>query len=69
MMQEGLVEKYRSQHNSKNIFYSITDKGIENLKKYKDRMESQANFNCGDQVELSNNINTIINILKGKKND
>ena len=69
MMQEGLVEKYKSLYNSKNIYYSITDKGKGDLKKYKDRMESQVKYNCDNQVELSNNIAAIINILKGKKND
>ena len=69
MMQEGLIERYKSLNNSKNIYYSITEKGLIALKKYKDRMLAQVSCKCNNQDGLSSNVNTIIDILKGKKND
>jgi len=68
MIEESLVENYKCENNAKNIFYKITDKGLMELKQYKEKMIMQFREKCKTKEDvLSNNLQTIINILKGKE--
>ena len=65
MMEEGFVDSYKV---TKNIFYKITDNGLAELKQYKEKMISQFREKCKTPKEdLSNELQNIINILKGKE--
>lgn len=68
MIEEGLVDSYKSSINNKNVYYKITNKGIEELKRYKDTMIHQFLTKCNcDQTELALRLNSVIDILKGTK--
>jgi len=68
MIDEGIVDSYKSLDNNKNIFYKITTQGCNELRRYKEKMSSQFNDKCiVDKDELSRNLQSVINILKGKE--
>lgn len=70
MINDGIVISYKNDNNSKNIYYSITTLGVEELDKYKEKMMSQFRSQCsGSEEQLTKKIGDIINILKGKKHD
>lgn len=69
MCQESVVEIYKSEKNSKNIYYKITVIGEKELKNYKEKLLSQMQKYLDKSTELTNNINSVINILKGKNHD
>ena len=68
MIGDNLVDSYKSKDNNKNIYYKITDGGIEELKRYKDKLIKQFLDKCDcDLNELRLRINSVIEILKGTK--
>lgn len=70
MIRDKVVDSYKNMDNGKNIYYTITPLGSEELKKYKDTMLTQFKCCCGVVDEnLENKLNEIILILKGNKND
>jgi DNA-binding MarR family transcriptional regulator len=65
MITEGLVENYKCENNSKNVFYKITSLGIKKLNDYKEKMLKQFLSKCADSEHLTNSLDSIINTLKG----
>lgn len=70
MIRDKVVDSYKNLNNGKNIYYTITPNGIEELKRYKETMLTQFKSCCGEVDEnLENKLNELILILKGNKND
>lgn len=67
MIDDGVVTSYKSGSNLKNVNYSITSKGMNELNAYLDRM-SECFYNNfgGDAMVLSDKLNEIIQILNTK---
>ncbi len=74
MIDDGVVTSYKSGTNLKNVNYTITQKGINELNAYLDRM-SECFYNnfAGDTMQLSSKMDEILRILntkkQGEKND
>lgn len=69
MIKDDLVENYRESNNSKNVYYKITAKGLEILINYKNKLVDEIRNKIDDSDELSQYLSSIINILRGNKND
>lgn len=67
MIEDGLVDNYRCENNSKNVFYKITIKGVKELNDYKEKMLEQFLSKCDNSENLTKSLDSIINILKGNK--
>lgn len=67
MKNDGLVEIYKKEDNSKNIYCKICDKGILELDNYRSKVLEHFDVCRSSLEQLSNSTNKVINILRGKK--
>ena len=74
MIDDGVLTSYKSGTNLKNVNYAITNKGINELNAYLDRM-SECFYNnfAGDAMLLADRLDDFLKILntksQGEKND
>ena len=70
MMEDGTIESYRNEGNTRNVFYCITDKGREELHSYKTTLGGEFVANCPcDYNTLGEQICDLLTILKGEGHD
>lgn len=65
MIENGVVESYKNIENSKNIYYRLTEKGRNEIKEYKDNLNSIISKEGLYNSELAKKMDDIIQILKG----
>ena len=66
LIAEGVIDSYKSMGNQRNIYYRITDKGINELNAYKLSLNKVFGDRYRDKIdELKVNIDKILDILKG----
>lgn len=66
MITDGVIITYKNSENSKNIFYRITDKGINELRDYKHKLFAQFSYVCkGSEEQMKSEIEKINEIIKG----
>lgn len=67
LISEGVIDSYKSTRNQRNIYYRITDKGLNELNAYKVSLKKVFGEKYKEQFdELKVYIDKILEILKGK---
>lgn len=70
MIRENVILGYKNIDNSKNMYYRITEKGLQELNSYKKDMREQFRARCTcSEEELQEKLDEILKLLKGNKND
>ena len=70
MIQEGIIESYKTLNNSRNVFYRITETGEKELAEYKTHLRDEFTSNCNcDVEELALHISKVLELLKGDRHD
>lgn len=65
MIEDGVVVTYRHENNSKNIFYRLTEKGVRELKEYKNKLNGQYSFVCrGSEEQISGKIKELTKLIR-----
>lgn len=65
MIRDGVVVSYKAENNSKNIFYTITESGLNELKAYKDNATKEFEQRCRIPDDMSKKFQKIIEVLEG----
>lgn len=65
MIRDGVVVSYKSETNSKNIFYTITESGLNELKSYKDNATQEFEKRCEIPDDMCKKFQKIIELLEG----
>jgi len=65
MIRDGVVVSYKSETNSKNIFYTITESGLNELKNYKDNATHEFEKRCEIPDDMCKKFQKIIELLEG----
>ena len=65
MIRDGVVVSYKAENNSKNIFYTITESGLNELKAYKDTATSEFEKRCEIPDDMCKKFQKIIELLEG----
>lgn len=65
MIRDGVVVSYKAENNSKNIFYTITESGLNELKNYKDSATKEFEKRCNIPDDMSKKFQKIIEVLEG----
>lgn len=66
LIAEGVIDSYKSMGNYRNIFYRITDKGLNELNAYKVSLYKVFGEKYKDNLdEIKGHIDQILEILKG----
>ena len=68
LVKEDLIISYKNSENHKNIYYRINDKGLTELKKYKETLKTNLTDVLKNE-ELFTNLENTIKIIKGIYND
>ncbi len=67
MIEEGVVVSYRHENNSKNIFYRLSPKGVEEFKEYKNKLNGQYASVCrGSEEQISSKIKELTKLIREK---
>lgn len=67
MIKENLIENYRNVDRPKNIYYKITNGGLESLKEYKKSLKNEFSSVCTcPNGALESHMDEILKILKGE---
>ncbi|MBQ7351765.1 MAG: winged helix-turn-helix transcriptional regulator [Clostridia bacterium] len=70
MCAEGLIITYKNADNTKNVFYTISDMGKNQLQNYKCSLKSEFFKNCScDEQELNDAIDKLLKLVKGEQNE
>lgn len=65
MIRDGVVVSYKSENNSKNIYYTITESGLNELKNYKDNATNELDKRCNVSEDMVKKFEKIIELLEG----
>lgn len=65
MIRDGVVVSYKSENNSKNIYYTITEAGLNELKNYKDNATNELDKRCNISEDMTKKFEKIIELLEG----
>lgn len=65
MIRDGVVVSYKAENNSKNIYYTITESGLNELKDYKDNATLEFEKRCEIPDDMSKKFQKIIELLEG----
>ncbi len=69
MIKDGLVDSYKNVSNSKNVYYKLTENGQRKLKEYKDKLFDNISSDAEWCERLSEGLQKVIQIIKGKEDD
>ena len=64
LINEGVIDSYKTAGNSRNIFYRITDEGRKLIEEYKSNLNKLLDKHSYDKDTLSYHIDEILQILK-----
>lgn len=64
MIDDGVIISYKKIDNTRNIYYSITENGIQELQNYKETFRKILDVKSEDIEDLDKSINKILNVIR-----